>query len=134
MRQQNNTPQRDKAGMTTVEYTIIMLVILLTAAVIWAQFSVPAQRPVSDTTDAFDTATDTGAGGGKGKGKGKGKGHGQAYHDAPTQLSDLYSPACLPVSSRSGIAVAFAVSRGQSWLAVGARSAAGHYRPNAVVL
>ena len=102
-RHQNNTPQRDKAGMTTVEYAIIMLVILLTAAVIWAQFSVPAQRPVSDTTDAFDTATDTGSGGGKGKGKGKDKGHDQAYHYTLTQLSGLYSPAGLPVSSRSAL-------------------------------
>lgn len=107
MKQRDRNLQSHKRGLTTVEYAIILGVILVTAFVIWAQLSSQVNRQVSSSGDAFDTAIDThppGPGGkgkdkgkgkgkdkdkDKGKGKGKDKGSGQAWHDI-TQLASLH--------------------------------------------
>lgn len=52
---------KDEEGLTTVEYALLLALLVVAAIAVWTAFGARVQQSVTASTGAFDTAT--GAGG-----------------------------------------------------------------------
>ena len=50
----------DEEGLTTVEYALLLVLLVMAAIGVWSAFGTKIQSSVSSSTSAFDTATGTG--------------------------------------------------------------------------
>ncbi len=54
-----NTLWADEEGLTTVEYALLLVLLVMAAIGVWSTFGTKIQSSVSSSTSAFDTATST---------------------------------------------------------------------------
>lgn len=50
---------KDEEGLTTVEYALLLALLVVAAITIWTTFGGRVQESITDSTEAFDTATAT---------------------------------------------------------------------------
>ncbi len=50
---------RDEEGLTTVEYALLLALLVVAAIGVWTAFGSKVQSAVSSSTNAFDNATNT---------------------------------------------------------------------------
>jgi len=51
---------RDEEGLTTVEYALMLALLVVAAVAVWTSFGARVRTSITQSTTAFDTASGTG--------------------------------------------------------------------------